>query len=921
MKETYIICCGILSIAMTVAVAKLADNEVYLNLPVKNRCSKDKIHRMDVASRFLVCGICAKGNERHIDKHTKRIICRPCHRGYYNNGTMDICKKCKRCRGATKIKCTHKDDTVCQSDIRKLRKQKGKMLKQQGLVPAKKKPIRQHRNLKTGTICETSLYGKMCHYVVPETTSSSTFRPVTADPGDEESIDLEEDEPPTKQTHNTFVIVVIVATCFVIAISVAGLIHWYVKKRKLKTKNLKDNLLSSSRSTKLSSVTELRLHGCSYHESNTGSEIEMASSVHTALTPVACSSMNAFELKSYGSRFSKCMHMIDEDRYVRFPRCCSVDLHTSRRLQRHSTSSLTSFRAVISLQLANPSPSVSSSDSCVNLFNSRDMSLYDLEYDETVQKRSDIPIIINTLAMPKIINGEIGSECFQKSTDPDSQNIFSNYYKDKMTQTRVLLTPKNIFNGQWDMYGTFSEDGGRLMKDNSSAELILPRGAVAKGDSVEIHGSVFTDLEQMKEAFQLKQDEWMTSVAVEYYKQDGSRPFEKDVVVRLQHCLSSGFNPSFFNVSWFKKDDDGRIVKEKVPLKDGRDDDLEQATPWFEFGPGSTVVIHTRHFSGFCCSYCGHEGIPVSLTAMVFGSFEAARHEVRVLLYLWDTKCFIKDFNDYMMNDVCQGMTRFSKQEVQLLDDTPGQSLLICSLQPCGDGASRWQHILRPDGEKLVFKKKQIRKLNKIVKCCRESGPQLIQWALRGEDTADDVFQCIVDIHHVIDEDSHASDNEDGQTTVYISDLISPSSSRMSLQEVSDDLRETVKLLADKLTVYQTEELGRQFGIEHVSINRPIGHNPDSLSTKISILNKCITKNPRDFEKNNLQRVLGEIGVHGILDDPGYAFPELPVKSYQTDSYKKPIQVAEDSQNTTPKERINGDHVCCESPEEDSDAI
>ncbi|BFY98225.1 hypothetical protein BsWGS_01265 [Bradybaena similaris] len=469
-----------------------------------------------------------------------------------------------------------------------------------------------------------------------------------------------------------------------------------------------------------------------------------------------------------------------------------------------------------------------------------------------------------------------------KNLKTDARNELYNYQTSLGTQTESdsdVTSPKckTVFGTPWQFGGTFTSRGGKLQAKDSDVCLVVVANAVAKADYVDIYGAVFTDTIEIRKKLDFPAKESLITPVVEYHAVPSSS-FNRHVCVQLPHALPEEFNVNLIKVYTFTVDDLGKVSLYTVPMYSKANDDRSLETFWEKGSDGCSIFINTTHFSGYFCTLCKTSSLP-SICTMVFGShvqIAPSRREVRVILYIWDRRLTIKDYLERFRkeeSDVDRQL--LTDMQVPLLNDASSDSRLLMKMEVMGEDEDRqsWRHVPKPDGSRPLFKPLQVRKLNEIVHCCRQTDPIRVEWALENapRQIPSSVFQCCIDIMHVNEstsdyETAMREGSDELMRTFYVRDLKVMTHSSQDLRPRAHmqpvDLK---KILLEITNVPQTEKICQEFGIS----GKDIGNFKKKYTTmeafQIGLVEECLNRHSFDKFVTQLPDVLERLNLIHVL--------------------------------------------------------
>ncbi|XP_012934590.1 uncharacterized protein LOC101859152 isoform X2 [Aplysia californica] len=471
------------------------------------------------------------------------------------------------------------------------------------------------------------------------------------------------------------------------------------------------------------------------------------------------------------------------------------------------------------------------------------------------------------------------TEWLTKSIKTSPKNELGSYQSSIETQTEDSVSSpgcKTVFGSSWQFGGSFTSRGGVMQANGSDVSLVVVANAIPKSRYVDIYGAVFTDVSEIRRKFELPSGESLISPVVEYHAAM-SEAFNRFVCVQLPHSLPDEFDINAVKVYTFSVGERGRVsvhcLKHKSKSNEFRDD------AYWEKGVDGTVDISTTHFSGYFCTTCETSSLP-SICAMVFGShvqITKTRREVRVFLYIWDRKLTIKDYLERFMKQESEvDRQLLTDMQIPLLDDASSNSRLLMRMQQMGEENDRlcWRHVMRPDGSRPLFKPLQVRKLNEIVHCCRQTDPIRVEWALENvpNQVPSSVFQCCFDIMHVHEstrdyETALHEDSDDLMRTFYVRYLeVSPVAGQVTTHEAPNvrrgDLKRTLSQLMD---VGQTEQMCKEFGIPGKDLGNFRKKYSSEEKIQMGLVDECLKRYGHDTFIRQLPAVLQKLQLFHVL--------------------------------------------------------
>ena len=215
---------------------------------------------------------------------------------------------------------------------------------------------------------------------------------------------------------------------------------------------------------------------------------------------------------------------------------------------------------------------------------------------------------------------------------------------ERSTQTRRSFgSETNVFGRNWDGKCSITKIGGMWTLVDSDVKVTFSVESLKCNTTefIDVHGSVFTDLTEIRGKFEIPEDNDIVAPVVEFSSsQEGLLP--DYAVVEIPHSMKTNLDKLL--VQWFpsKNKSTGRLALQDVPRK-SEDSDQDM---YFEISKNGALRIYTKHFSGFVCSVCKAQR-NITICATIFGSYTFIKNEewnVDLRVYLSDDNIQLRDF-------------------------------------------------------------------------------------------------------------------------------------------------------------------------------------------------------------------------------------------------------------------------------------
>ena len=189
-------------------------------------------------------------------------------------------------------------------------------------------------------------------------------------------------------------------------------------------------------------------------------------------------------------------------------------------------------------------------------------------------------------------------------TDNDGRASIVALHGCKHSQRRLtnLSTPK--------FSKTFDYSGGKLSYYQSDDYLEIPEGAIPKGENWNVHGRIYTSLDEFVGLLKKERGEKFVAPVTEYTVEGGHK-FKKPVKAVIHHSIVDA--SLFTKLSVYLQDQRGET---EVPLKSS---DGLQSGPWYEID-GPRLNVYTYHFTNIICKTCSDNcQLKTTVKGMLYG--------------------------------------------------------------------------------------------------------------------------------------------------------------------------------------------------------------------------------------------------------------------------------------------------------------
>ena len=270
------------------------------------------------------------------------------------------------------------------------------------------------------------------------------------------------------------------------------------------------------------------------------------------------------------------------------------------------------------------------------------------------------------------------------------------------------VLPSPIFSPSWQASRTFGSVGGCLREPGSDVTLLVPIDAVKKDSCVEVHTAVCSDLDHIRLALNLPDNEEIVSPLAEYWGGQDFR-FQRSVCITLPHCLPPNYDVGLVRVYHLARRHDGHLVicsmknivgkdvntadnvdtaskerdsqssnTEREKESDSKPKDQQQIgdymnptvvgktvpkenvildkgdfgwaeSGYFQIDTDGQIQITTYRFCGYVCTYCHdkQDKKRPQLFIMGCGSFASSPDSgpsITLSVHVWDSRIKVKDF-------------------------------------------------------------------------------------------------------------------------------------------------------------------------------------------------------------------------------------------------------------------------------------
>ncbi|XP_060065128.1 uncharacterized protein LOC132545463 [Ylistrum balloti] len=228
-----------------------------------------------------------------------------------------------------------------------------------------------------------------------------------------------------------------------------------------------------------------------------------------------------------------------------------------------------------------------------------------------------------------------------------------------------LHKQKTILSTDWQTCELIDNQGCILQLRNSDVITTFPPGVLSGVSSDYCYKTVHNNIERLAAVLGLPVDTIITSPAPEYHMQTSFADF---VEVKVPHRMPKNFKE--IKVHSFSKHCNGdKVDLVEVPRYETKQEAGDKMDMFFVIN-SSSVLIYTKHFSGFVCTTC--QGfIEYNLSASIYGRkgvIDNCTDTLDVMLYLKGAKSTITDFEVTMEDKIDKRFHHLETERVKLLE-------------------------------------------------------------------------------------------------------------------------------------------------------------------------------------------------------------------------------------------------------------
>ncbi|KAK7480271.1 hypothetical protein BaRGS_00028439 [Batillaria attramentaria] len=326
-----------------------------------------------------------------------------------------------------------------------------------------------------------------------------------------------------------------------------------------------------------------------------------------------------------------------------------------------------------------------------------------------------------------------------------------NTQEDGMEEEMIETNP--VFSKDWEVYAEITSDGGLLHCADSDVSLHVPKNAVEVFRKVTVKSAVSTDLKLIHRELGLNDSETIASPVAEFCTSE-SFTFVQPVIVNLPHFLPEDCSKDKVRVYRFHLDCRGFLHIERLKQAKSETGELPEDGS-FHFSAPQEIQVYTSHFTGFLCTLCDADIVPVPLRLRLYGRHvQRETRDVDLWLFVGDSRLDIRDFRKSVLpnpEDEAHFITKQSLGPVRHRDEVQlGICLVLDNLQE-----RRWAHKKRCGGQPLHPAERR-HDLEDVLPCksCDDTQPLKVAWALHTKPNTDPSswFSCSVEVGYITTE-------------------------------------------------------------------------------------------------------------------------------------------------------------------------